>query len=579
MRSGRTAWLAHMGRMGLCLMATGCSLLFRSEPAQCTQDADCAARGAAFEGYLCQAGRCEASDDDAGPVVRTPDAGLAGCSSNADCPIASAQHIEVVCETETRTCLQLTTDACPFVVGDWQTDNPLVLGAFAFIPTTSAQNHPSTLNYTLAVEELGASGGLPVGSGTLRTPVVVVCDSTAIEPGLAHLVDELKVPGLVATFDSKTLRTEFSKKLQVSRTLTISPYGADSTLTSLQDDGLLWHMLGEPSDLVPTYTSLIKLVEPYARNKLEVGSSPLRVATISGDSTVETDLAESVVAGLTWNDQSIADNTAQGHYLNVALPSTLSGNKLDDIDVDPAVQALLAFKPDVVVSFASEQFTKLVQVLEILWPASAGPRPFYVLSPYNTTDKAFLSWVGGGSNDEALLRLSRVAGVNVAATAEARVLEAYERRFLGRFPMAETALGQENYYDAMYFLVYAAVGAGKVPTLSGDNLREGMGRLLSGTSYDMGPKDVGNVLGALGAPRGSISLFGTLGSPTFNLGSGARRSEGSVYCIALEGVKNPVYKYDVLRLDTESSPLASDAGAPVPAKLVGSFPCYEGLSP
>lgn len=569
MRSGSTLCCALLAA-GLA-MSTGCSLLLRSEASQCSKDSDCASQGSAFEGFTCSSGTCVApdagmrndSDQDAAPQ---------GCSSNADCTAESSQYVEVVCETETKSCLQLTTEACPFVVGDWRTENPLVLGAFALISTLAPKEHASTLNYTLAIEELATAGGIPVGAGTkLRSPVVVVCNAKAVDAGLEHLVDTLHVPGLVTTFDSKTLRTEFKERLQESKTFTISPYGADSTLTS-QNDGLLWHMLGEPSDLVPTYEALFGLLEPYVQTKIGAGPTALRVATISGDTTVETDLAESVTATLSWNGKSLKENTDDKNYLNIALPSTLSGKKLDDIDVEPAVQALLAFKPHIIISFSSEEFSKLVQVLEIVWPASSGPRPFYVLSPYNTSDKALFP-LAAGSDDDAESFRSRIAGINVASTSEARVLDAYERRFIGRFPTAQSALGQENYYDAMYFLVYAAVGAGRVSGLSGENLREGMQRLFSGTSIDMGPKDLGNAFGALGTPKGSISLFGTLGAPTFNLGTGARRGAGSVYCIALEGQKNPVYKFDTLRVVAAKS---GDEGAPT---LEGTFPCYEGLVP
>jgi hypothetical protein len=272
---------------------------------------------------------------------------------------------------------------------------------------------------------------------------------------------------------------------------------------------------------------------------------------------------------------SVDENRTAGNYLPLALDSVLSGVDLASIDTEGAVTALLAFKPNIIVSFASAEFVKMLQVLELRWqPSASNPSPAYLLGPYNMGSRDVLTWTGsyvpGQPNMQPEARRMRLAGVGVAAASDTHVLNAYEIRFLSKFSSGSAALGQENYYDAMYFAVYSVVGAGPLPNISGLNLAEGMQRLLSGTSYDMGPMPMGNIYGALGASNGTISLFGTLGPPDFRRSNGARVGEGSVYCVSRDfDAGGPGYAYDVMRVTP-----SPDGGVP---GLGGNFSCYGGI--
>jgi hypothetical protein len=583
----------------------GCSLLLHADANQCSSDSDCAARGPAFSKHTCQAGTCvaalvmtEAGSDagreaeaqaeaqteaeaeaeaatEAGPVD-------AGCATNADCTPASSTHTEVACEFNSRACIQLTTDECPFVIGDYSGSvaPPLFLGAFATLPPSGPKNHTSFLNYTLAINEFTFSGGIPAGPGNgLRLPAVVVCNSEAnAHTAMVHLQADVHVPAVLAALDSVTLRTEFVNDAYPNKTFVVNPFGADSTLTSLQTDGLLWHMLGQPSDNAAAYAAFFPRLESYARTSENLGTTsdggatPLRVATVTANATVTQDLAAAVLPVLNWNGQSVAQNTAAGLYKNVTIESVLSGKALGAIDVSGAVSALLSFRPNVIVSFASLEFVQLLQVLEIDWQTTtdagaSNPRPVYLVGPYNMGSQPLLAWIGpSGPASEA--KRTRVSGIGVASASDPHELIAYQNRFLGQFTNGQSALGYENYYDAMYFMVYAAVGAGRVPNLTGTNMAQGMLRLLSGTSYDMGPAAMGSIFGALGAPTGTISLFGALGSPDFTRATGARVGQGSVYCVNHNSAGSAAYAYDVMTLTP------ADGGAPA---LGGTFSCYGGL--
>lgn len=330
-------------------------------------------------------------------------------------------------------------------------------------------------------------------------------------------------------------------------------------------------MLGQPRDNAPAYAAFMPRVESYVRTLQRLpATGGLRIAAVTGNATVTQDVAEAALGVLRWNNASVEENRLNNLYKGVAIDSVFSGNDLAAIDVSTAVSTLLAFRPNIIVSFAGPEFVKLLQVLEIQWATSStNPNPFYVVGPYNSVSKSLLGWIGLGNASAAEARRMRVAGVGVASVADRHVLSAYENRFLSKNPTFQSALGQENYYDAMYFAVYALEAAGRLPTLRGQDLAQGMLRLLIGPSYDMGPSDFGSIVSVLGTPTGSLSLFGTLGTPNFVRATGARVGEGSVYCVTRDqGMNEPLYAYDTLRLTS------GDGGVPA---LAGTFSCYGGM--
>ncbi len=604
----------------------GCSLVFRADPAQCSKDSDCTAKGAAFADMVCEQSTCvtrriadggtgghvaeagsggngngggggggRASDGSAGGVPypdgvggeaqvpsgdASPDVSndsgptLPACSSNADCTPASITHSEVACDTASGTCLQLTTDECPFVIGDYsgKVAAPIYLGAFATMPPTSPQSHPSYLNFKLAIDEFDQQGvpGWDAKRQTvgLRMPVAVVCNVEADVPAaMAHLTSDLQIPGVVAIFDTLTLKSTFLN--DPSGAFFVNAFSANSTLTTMATGGRLWHLLGQPSDHAPAYQAFMPRVESYVRTlKGMPAATPLRVAAVIGNATDTTDLSEAVFNILRWNDsKSVEQNRQAGYFKSVSIESVLNGADPAQVDVDAAVEDLLAFQPHIVLSFGSFEFGKLLQVYEIR--NSGGLTPFYLLGPYNMGSDGIRTWIGAGVSATTDAKRARLAGIGTASTTETRVLTAYTNRFLAKYSSGESALGQENYYDAMYFAVYSLVGGGAYPKPKGSNLAEGMTRLLSGNIYDMGPSNMGAIFGAL-TSTGTIRLYGTLGPPDFSRVTGSRVGEGSIYCLNAAGDSGLAsYAYDVLRLAS-----ATDGGAP---SLTGNFSCYSGM--
>jgi hypothetical protein len=573
----------------------------------------------------------DAAPDTAAP----PDANF--CTTSADCMPTSSQHPEVMCDLDLNQCIQLTTDDCPAVLPPGNpvgsstpyyqgaTDGqgnpgiqPIFIGAFATIPSVGGISaHPSGLNYQLALTEIATQGGVPAGSGNAyRYPVAVVCNDTAVPSSVVnHLINDVHTSAIIAALPSTGIKAAFAAANLTSNPnapsiFFMNPFGADTSITppALATSGLLWHMLGEPSDTAAAYSAFFPYIERYVRNTPTIGngapdagSRPLRVATFTAQATDLLDLAAAVEPLLTWNGgQTIAQNSP-ANYLDVEIStSTLNGADLNtQIDVSYAVQQLTAFQPDIVISFASEEFIKLIQTLEA--PPST-IHPFYLLSPYNVDSTDVLtSWVGINSGYAGDAKRDRMAGIAFASTANSDVLASYTVRFNQAFPTDQAFLNNENYYDAMYFTVYSLVGAGRSANLMGTNIAAGMTRLINplGDPQSVGPTDIPNVIGDLQALNTkTVALTGTLGPPQFNLTTGARVSQGDVYCINRTGFDagmafTPFFDFDDLRLVpaggtamlSDGTPdnfpdggpiMGLDGGAP---PLEGTFNCYSGMFP
>src|SRR5690606_23719140 len=199
---------------------TACSLLYDLSADQCEIDADCAAIG--LTGRRCVAGVCTATNaPTGGSGGGGGSSGSGGCTSNKDCLGEETIIDPSVCIEGA--CVDLTTDECPVVVPldpkalreNLITGSPIVFGAFA--PLGSDQTGVELLNYDLAFTEFKSTvNGLPaVGAGGRRPLVGVVCEAMTegdigvIDRGMEHLVDALRVPGIIGGLYPEELQHAF----------------------------------------------------------------------------------------------------------------------------------------------------------------------------------------------------------------------------------------------------------------------------------------------------------------------------------------------------------------------------------
>jgi hypothetical protein len=507
-----------------------------------------------------------------GASAGTAGTGTNECVTNAECVKRNATE-PYRCRPSDNTCVALKTDACPLAYGDAASPNAIYFGAFATLNASALEDNSIIWSHLLALDELSGDkvGGLPGGAdGMRRELVMIVCDNTDdfVEPALSHLVEDVQVPAVLATLKPGDLRRGFEKYRAKHDVFYLSPVPVTSTVATTPDDDLIWSILGQPSDLAPTYAALLKLTEKRLR---KVRSMPaedqLKVVLVTTRDAFDSDLATAVEPLLRFNgDKTFLDNA--GTYKLVKLDP-------DDPDVETQLETraeeIIDFEPDVILSAASELFSMdggLLQLIDEAWrgTVTTKPLPFYVLSPYNAGNLNRVMLLMNDAieyNGEPDPQL-RFVGVSVAGPPDPTLQNKYALRLRSMFKRAyfDTA----HYYDATYFLAYAMYGAGSGTELSGSRIAAGMRRLLAGDDYDIGPEAIDPTFKALASDTSNIHLVSTLGPPDFDAESGVRSVDGNVFCF--ERVDLTVkWRTDVLRYNRESG------------ELTGTFPCFSGFFP
>ena len=493
-----------------------------------------------------------------------PSGGDTGCRTNQDC-VASSADEPYLCRSADHTCVALKTEECPLAYGDASDPNAIFFGAFATLNALVPEDNAIVWAHRLALNELSgdANGGLLGGPNGARRPLVmVVCNNAAdtVDKGLSHLADDLLVPAVLATLKPGDLRRGFEAHRAKRDIFYLSPTAATRAVVDEDDMGLIWNMLGQPSDLAPTYAKLLTLAEAYIKVQRSL-TAPLRVALVTTTDAFDSELASFVEPVLTFNGVSITKNSDAGNF---------AGFTVDTSDPEPEswAQKLIAFHPDIVISASSETFSQkagLLEALESDWNEVnlTAPRPFYILSPYNAGDLSNVhdlmsNLIQGGVDPQPN---QRFVGVSIAGAEDLTLQNQYATRLRTAFQGAYADSG--NYYDASYFLAYAMYAAGASP-LTGSRIAAAMPRLINGKAYDVGPANISTVFQALSKPASTIELDGTLGKPNFDATTGVRRDQGSVFCFESDnGVISP--QPDVLRYNTELG------------QFEGTFPCFSNF--
>jgi len=567
----------------LALLA-GCNYLLDMETAQCSRTSDCQALGAEFAGTVCVANSCtrpktsntgssetprgggagsagDTGSTESGAGGQAAERPSAGCTTNAAC-VAENLGEPYACLVPGEECVPLKTEECPLVFGDFEDDNAVYFGAFLNVPAASPLSQMSTLNVRLAVDEFnGSVGGLPGGPlGKLRPLVGVICrnDSALVDAGAAHLIGELRVPAIISHLASADNKRFFVNHALNERVLVMNPGFADNSLTALSSGGLFWHMIGDIRDVGPAYAPLLSRIETFLSRE-----EPLRVAMLVSRRYAEESIADTITPLLRFNGKSVLENGDDFFSMAVTALS-------DDPNADYAAvnEALLEFRPHVVIALTREEFVyKILPAIEGGWPgASTGqPRPFYVLPNALSGNLDLLNFVaqGSGTNTSEAKR-ARFVGVAPASAEDLTLYNQFLIRFRTAYPRFENPGGFENFYDSVYMLANAMFAAGSVPNLTGPDIARGMQRIVGGSvTVDVGPTTIADGFSALAA-GGNILLNGTMGPANFDPGVGARRGNGSVYCIQRQDDQLS-FAYDVLRYEPDG------------ATLSGDFPCFSGF--
>jgi hypothetical protein len=510
------------------------------------------------------------------------------CTTHAEC---SRRDADQPYRCIRNACVPLRTNECPAVYSgktgtdegeDFADDNAIVLGAYADIEMDPLKSQ-AVLNYRLALNELSGSGqgGLPLPNGDKRPLVLVVCDTTpepagyqGIAKSMTHLVGKLGVPAVLASLDTADLLRAFDDFARPNGVFFLSPLNSNEQLAGQNDNSLLWHMLGMPTDMVPAYKSLLEKLE-----KLILASKPagekLKVALVWTDDAFNNELVQTAVLQLTFNGKGVSANETDGFYKSVKLePSS---------DIPNEVAALRAFKPHVLISMANGSFidSGMLDLFEREYGYTN--KVHYVLSPFNRADtpivKALITEFITREIESPTgvpTAHKRYMGVNVAGAEDQTLYNEYYTRLTTSFEGVQP--GRENFYDALYFLAYGIHAAGSTTVLSGRGIAQAMPSLINGArEFSVGPMDRLTALAFLSGTQ-PMRLIGTLGPPDFNLETGSRVDTGGVYCFSWDqssagGAVVATDFGDVMRFDNVKKQLRfSELYA-----ARGSAPCLEQL--
>jgi ABC-type branched-subunit amino acid transport system substrate-binding protein len=507
-------------------LVVACSALIDHSDSQCENDGDCLK----FGSNVCDNGGCV-------PGSPPPEAGLLDlaappitintCTSTQDC-LAEHSGEDWICRHD-GTCQSLLTAECPTVVGSYDGDDPLLIGAI--FPLAGA--HKTTGDALVDAITLGVSdfgNGLPptTDGGLPRQIAVVLCDeSTSPDVAAMHLLSDLDIAILIGTADSASTLDIETNAVSQQGGLLMSPR-ATADLSAFMGTGLLWRT-------APSYTYeadaiaalLTGTVAPTLAATLDGGSdggAPTVAIVHAGDVT-STDLDSRISADLgdggTILDRSFGD------------PDDPSAAPVDYGDAITAVGAAL---PDVVILLGSTQtVANVLAGIETNWQPTIARRPQYILSSGLQVPE-LLTYVASTVATYPTLPariLGTAPGAGPAYMNLATFLVNYRDTFHdGTVP---EIFGVAQAYDAFYTLTYAASITRNTDLVGGDVLKAL--RLVltpkdasAPAAVAVDPNAIPAALAALAAGR-TLALSGASGPLAFDTTTGDLVGDIQVWCV------------------------------------------------
>jgi hypothetical protein len=472
------------------------------------------------------------------------------CNTTADCRAMADLTPSHLCWRGS--CVDLRNADCPLIQGvDELPGEPLVMGVISGVDLLASGTLPLHANLKLVLHEFFALG-VPVGTA-LRRPVVLLCEGTGpnrnqLDRSLDHLIDFVGVPAIAMVTNGDDIHHAAQRTLVAGKRVLFLDFGGPAArLRDLPDEGLVWHMLGDPTQVAPTFVPLVERVETLVnRDAPPVGSSPTRVAFVVDSSRAfDAEIADLLRQTLRFNGR-VGHDPADDDF-EIFTASQIAANPI--FNISPS-------QPHIVVALADPFLVDfMIGEMEQHVTEQRFRPPFYVLSPDSSHFPPLQERIRGNRSLQ-----TRVLGVNFAAAADPSVYEAYLARLLGGSPGVPGLEGTENFYDMLFLLFHAAAAADPTPPFDGLKLAAGLRRLtdVAAPSFQVGPDDMDDIFARLREPTATLRLEGTLGPADFDQTTGVARIGGSVWCLREDGS----YAYDVLRFNR------------VTQDLDGTVPCF-----
>lgn len=465
------------------------------------------------------------------------------CEINADC--SAKLGAAAACVGPENRCVPLLSEDCDVVTGDPEDGEVIILGSLFSTQGAQAETNKHRQQAAmLAVNQINQLGGIPRGGGGTRKLVMVSCNETEnLDRVGAHLVNELRVPGIVGPNTSQDT-IELTNRISArGGTVLMTPSAVASAIGALDDNHLTWLMVPNDEQRAPLMIRQLNAIETRLRNARGVNDVKLSIVS-RGDALgqgTRKSLSSLRINGRTLSDQ-IGGNVLIDEY---------DFNRPDQTAI---VEKHLTFRPDMVVlAGTAEAITQVMVPLEAGWPSGA-PRPEYVLIDSVKVPELITAATG---NDD-LRRRVRGTGI-VPGPDSVPVYESFKVDYLVANPAAkgrETTSGMGPAYDAVYSMAYAIAAAGDQP-VSGDVISTNLGLLAGGsTKIEVGSTNLTRAFQRLGAGE-SIDAVGTFGHLEWDQNGAVVGGTLEMWCIGIpSGSTTPSYRssgltFD-LRTETES---------------------------
>jgi len=483
---------------------------------------------------------------------------------------ASLGQYYVCRQGEPRQCVELTSDDCPDVEGDFKDDNAVILGLIAPLGGSDVGTGESILNGArLGILDINTIKLPPAPGKSAPRPIAIVACNDASDNATAvkaahHLVDDLKIQAIIgAAFSGITL--DVASQVTIPNGVLLMSSSATSTLISDYPDadpacvaacggdaackamcpGLLWRT--SPSDTIQAAAVATFFKDKFEAEVRAAKATPpftgdLKVFVAFKGDAYGSGLKETIEDSLSFNGKTalsqLNTNYKAFDYGNPDDPTK------DPLKYDDAVVNIEQFKPDIVLVFGTNEGlvestptptgAGILTRVENGWDVATGgaPKPFWVF-----TD-------GGLVHDLTVAAATLGAASRIRVTAPGtdpmtnmnyqKFVSAYSGQFSSDPNGGPEVFGGAGAYDITYLLSIAAVAAQDKP-LTGAEFARGLMRTSMGSGINVGKQQLNTAFSTVSTPSGTIDFSGASGPLDWDLAKGEAISDIVFWCLPKSG--------------------------------------------
>jgi hypothetical protein len=398
--------LVLLRRAAVSLLAVGgviaCTAIVSEDATQCSNDADCAARGPDFADTVCgPKGFCEAKP------AAPPE-----CTKNSDCKDKGA---DMVCSALQQKCTSLAMEGCKVEYGNPTDDGTVILGLLSEIDVNDTlyfRQRQHLAAAKLAFREYFEKSGATLPGN--RKAALVACTEHFPRKVSAHLAN-IGALAVIGPSDEARQRAVVETLAQ-AKVPSFTPWmNGNPSAVVPESQSVAWIASFLRPEVVPPLNALVAEQETRIRTQRSPAPSAIRIATVINQPTTSTfnsfaEYGELMDQRLLFNGKSAVENQNDPACGNCykRFETSQSAKAV----VEQRAKDIIAFKPDIIVPFADIDWgAQLLPKLEELYELEPETtyRPVYVHAFLQIEDQGykFLSV----SNDDVRKRITGIRPV------------------------------------------------------------------------------------------------------------------------------------------------------------------------